>query len=185
MHEILALYCTAKRLVGKEVTQPAMASIPLLTPHSHTAVVYREHVRHPIWPWSANLTQRSNSMPHMPIKVRRGVTGIFLIFAQHLTLLGEIGHCLLFLCFWYGEIEVHASKNEQPIRRLHYKMQGVDLWPFTKCKEWFDWSRVFVTSWYFSLWPLGLFGIEFGVMSQNLVPKFGAQIHYFNISKGR
>ena len=36
------------RLVGIEVTQPAMASIHLLTTHSHTAVVYSGRVMHPI-----------------------------------------------------------------------------------------------------------------------------------------
>ena len=35
-------------LVGKEVTQSAMASIHLLTPHLHTAVVYSGQLRHPI-----------------------------------------------------------------------------------------------------------------------------------------
>ena len=125
----------------------AMASIPLLTPHSHitpdTAVVYSGHLRHPMWP--ANLIQKSNKLPLMSIRVRQGVIGIFWFFAQHLSL--WFFYTIFFLTvFDMGKIEVHVS--DQPIRKLHYEMQGVDLWHSTKCKEWFDgqeclWSHIF------------------------------------------
>ena len=103
------------------------------------------------------------------------VIGMFLLFVQHLVPFGEFCFFVFFTPFFFtvfdvGKMEVHVTKYEQLIRRLHYEipltyyeMQGV-IW----------WSRVFVTSHFFHFWPL-TFGIVWrkcGVMSPNLAPKY-------------
>ena len=165
-----------------------MASIPLLTPLSHitpdTAVVYSGHLRHPMWPWPANLIQRSNKLPHMSIRVRQGVIGIFWLFAQHLVLLGDFCFCFFYPTF------VLLFLMWGKLRFMSLKMSSQSRGCITKCKELtFDLLRnarsdLMVKSVcdlkFFHFWPL-TFGIvwrKFGVMSPNLAPKY-------IISKGR
>ena len=74
--------------------------------------------------------------------------------------------------FDVGKIEVHVSKNEQPIKMLHYKMQGVGLMVKSVCDITF-----------FSFLTFDLSDCLAQIWSH--APKFGAKIHYFNISKGR
>ena len=133
-----------------------MASIPLLTPHSHitpdTAVVYSGHLRHPIWPWPANLIQRLNKLPHMSIRVRQGVIGIWSFWG-------------IFFCFFYL-IYFWLFLMWGTLRCMSLKMSSHSDGCITKCKE--------LTFDLLHFWPL-TFGIvwrKFGAMSPNLAPKY-------------
>ena len=126
-------------------------------------------------PWPANLTQRSNRMPYMSTRVRQGVTVIFWIFAQHLALFGDFffdNHFFHFCVFDVGKLRCTPPKMEKPIRRLHFEIQGFDLWPSTKMQGVIWLVQNVFDIMIFSLWPLGLLVAKSGVMSPNLVPKY-------------
>ena len=142
-------------LVGYEVTQPAMASIPLLTPHSHTAVVYSGPVRHPIWPWPYNLTQRSDSK---------------VFFLRHFVFLAVI-------CFFWPFLTLFEFLMCRKLRCTPPKMSSQSEGCITECKEMtFDLLQNARSD---------LIGRECLLRHVIFTLTFGAEIHYSDISKGR